>query len=209
MTDFLIPQIATPDNQDTMLLHACCAPCSTAIIEACINSGIKPTLFFYNPNIYPASEYLVRKNECIRFCKQLGLNFIDGDYETKRWKKYTSGFEYEPERGKRCQLCFDLRLSVSAKVAHENHFTLFATTLSSSRWKNIKQITKAGRDAAEHYQDVEYWEQDWRKKGLSARKDFLVKSSNFYQQEYCGCIYSLRDSNQWRKINNKLIIVRK
>ncbi|BDM64860.1 hypothetical protein NFHSH190041_23120 [Shewanella sp. NFH-SH190041] len=208
MEHFTIPPISVPDGQEQVLLHACCAPCSTAIIEACVHSGIRPTVYFYNPNIYPETEYLLRKNECVRFCEAMGLDYIDGDYDTKAWKKHTAGYEQEPERGKRCQLCFDLRLASSAKTAAEHGFSLFATTLSSSRWKDLAQITRAGEQAADSYPGVSYWLQDWRKKGLAARKDFLVRQSDFYQQEYCGCFYSLRDSNLWRQKNNKPLIQR-
>ena len=199
--------VTLPNQESEFILHSCCAPCSTAIIESCVASGIKPIIFYYNPNIYPHEEYLLRKEENIRYAKALGLSFIDGDYETTRWKKYTAGWEHEPERGQRCQLCFDLRLEVTAQLAYEKGVHFFATTLASSRWKSISQITKAGQRAANMYDGVEYWTQDWRKNGLSNRKEAIIKQFDFYQQQYCGCAYSLRDSNQWRKDNGRPLIV--
>ncbi len=204
---FNIPKIVTPNNEDTFLLHSCCAPCSTAIIEACVENGITPTIFYYNPNIHPRAEYELRKSENQRFAKSLGLNFIDGDYDVVRWKAATKGQEHEPERGARCQTCFDLRLATAAQYAHDNGFTLFATTLASSRWKNLTQITQAGELAAQQYDNLTYWTQDWRKQGLSNRKEVLIKDGNYYQQEYCGCCYSLRDSNKWREENGRPLIL--
>lgn len=128
-------KIETPNNEDKVLLHSCCAPCSSAIIECLLANNIRPTVFYYNPNIYPQAEYDIRKAEAIRYVKALGLDFIDGDYDYQLWRSSMSGMEDEPERGGRCLQCFTLRLSETARYAAEHGFTLFTTTLASSRWK--------------------------------------------------------------------------
>lgn len=138
-------KIETPNNEDKVLLHSCCAPCSSAIIECLLANNIRPTVFYYNPNIYPQAEYDIRKAEAIRYVKALGLDFIDGDYDYQLWRSSMSGMEDEPERGGRCLQCFTLRLSETARYAAEHGFTLFTTTLASSRWKSLNQINLAGR----------------------------------------------------------------
>lgn len=128
-------KIETPNNEDKVLLHSCCAPCSSAIIECLLANNIRPTVFYYNPNIYPQAEYDIRKAEAIRYVKALGLDFIDGDYDYQLWRSSMSGMEDEPERGSRCLQCFTLRLSETARYAAEHGFTLFTTTLASSGGK--------------------------------------------------------------------------
>lgn len=102
-------KIETPNNEDKVLLHSCCAPCSSAIIECLLANNIRPTVFYYKPNIYPQAEYDIRKAEAIRYVKALGLDFIDGDYDYQLWRSSMSGMEDEPERGSRCLQCFTLR----------------------------------------------------------------------------------------------------
>ena len=116
-------KIETPNNEDKVLLHSCCAPCSSAIIECLLANNIRPTVFYYNPNIYPQAEYDIRKAEAIRYVKALGLDFIDGDYDYQLWRSSMSGMEDEPERGGRCLQCFTLRLSETARYAAEHGFT--------------------------------------------------------------------------------------
>ena len=183
-------EIKTPDNEIDVLLHACCAPCSSAIVEFLIINGIRPTLFYYNPNIFPVEEYEKRKSECIRHAKMLGLDFVDADYEHHKWLKAVSGFEREPERGARCLICFKERLAVTALYASEHGFKVFATTLATSRWKNLEQITEAGEYAASLYSGIKFWAQNWRKGGLTERRSELVKKYDFYNQKYCGCEFS-------------------
>ena len=161
-------KIETPNNEDKVLLHSCCAPCSSAIIECLLANNIRPTVFYYNPNIYPQAEYDIRKAEAIRYVKALGLDFIDGDYDYQLWRSSMSGMEDEPERGGRCLQCFTLRLTETARYAAEHGFTLFTTTLASSRWKSLDQINLAGRRAAALYPGTIFWEQNWRKGGLKS-----------------------------------------
>ncbi len=184
--------IETPDGSDKVLLHTCCAPCSSAIIECMMQHGIRPTIFYYNPNIYPLEEYNIRKEECSRYAKSLGLDIVDWDWDHENWRCMVKGMENEPERGGRCLKCFKIRLLETAKYAHENGFSIITTTLASSRWKSLEQIEEAGNFACSNYDDVSYWAQNWRKGGLSDRRIAIIKEYNFYNQRYCGCEFSMR-----------------
>ena len=177
-------------TMEKVLLHACCAPCSSAIVEWLLAHDYTPTIFYYNPNIYPLEEYEIRKNESKRHAESLGISWIDGDYDHEGWRCAVQGLENEPERGKRCAMCFRLRLLEAAKKAKELQIPLFATTLASSRWKNLEQINAAGVWAAEQVGDVTFWAQNWRKGGLQERRNELLKQYGFYNQLYCGCEYS-------------------
>ena len=202
------PVIQMPGNENSLLLHSCCSPCAGEIMEAVAASGIDTTVYFYNPNIHPIEEYEIRKEENKRYCDKLGFKFIDADYDKANWFERIKGLEDEPERGARCTQCFDMRFERSALYAHENNFKVFATTLGISRWKNMDQINDSGKSAAQRYNTVEYWDFNWRKDGGSSRMIEISKEENFYQQEYCGCVYSLRDTNRWRKKNNRDRIIR-
>jgi len=202
------PKLQMPDEGTNLLLHSCCAPCAGEIMEALAASDIKTTVYFYNPNIHPDEEYEIRKNENRRFCEKLGFECIDADYDKDNWFDRVKGLEDEPERGKRCTQCFDMRFERSALYANENNYGVYATTLGISRWKDMNQINTSGRKAAERYKDVTYWDFNWRKQGGSSRMIEISKREEFYQQEYCGCVYSLRDTNRWRRKNNKERIIR-
>lgn len=184
--------LEVPGNAKRVLLHTCCAPCSSAIIECLMQHDIRPTIYYYNPNIYPLEEYNIRKNECSRYARSLGLDIIDADYDHEEWRCTVKGLENEPERGGRCLQCFKMRLHDTARYAHENGFTVITTTLASSRWKSLEQINQAGHYAVEPYPDVIWWEQNWRKGGLSERRIAIIKEYNFYNQRYCGCEFSMR-----------------
>jgi predicted adenine nucleotide alpha hydrolase (AANH) superfamily ATPase len=186
-----------------VLLHSCCAPCSGEIIEAMCAAGIDFTVFFYNPNIHPRQEYERRKNENIRFAEKNGVPFVDADYDCDEWFARTKGLENEPERGLRCTRCFDLRLSRAARYAHEHGFSVLVSSLGISRWKDARQVMDCGIRAAARYPGLLYWERDWRKGGGSARMVEIGKRENFYRQEYCGCVYSLRDANRRRLENGR------
>ena len=185
-------KIEVPGGEKKILLHACCAPCSSAIVECLLANGVCPTLFYYNPNIFPNEEYEKRKAECIRHTQILGLLFVDADYDHAQWLENVRGMEAEPERGARCLKCFKLRLTATALYAVENGFKVFATTLASSRWKDIAQIKTAGESAASMFPDLVFWAHNWRKGGLSDRRNELVQQYNFYNQTFCGCEYSYR-----------------
>ncbi len=221
-----------PEGLQQVLLHACCAPCSSAIVEWLVAHGIRPVIFYFNPNIYPREEYEIRKNESQRHADSLGIRWIDGDYDHDRWLQNIKGLEQEPERGKRCEMCFRYRLLQTAKTAQREHITWFATTLASSRWKNLDQINSAGLWAEQQvnnqaqslsadsptmtpsatlasskptdnpsvlqsgkteFSDVCFWAQNWRKDGLQQRRNELLKEYSFYNQQYCGCEFSVRN----------------
>lgn len=192
------PKLQTPNGEKSLLMHSCCAPCAGEIMEALLASKIETTIFFYNPNIHPQEEYQLRKEENIRFAEKLGMPFVDADYDKDNWFERTQGQEHEPERGKRCSTCFDMRFEVTAQYAKDNGFDLISSTLGISRWKDINQINGCGVRAAQPYDDIAYWDFNWRKYGGSSRMLELSKREEFYQQEYCGCVYSLRDTNRWR-----------
>ena len=208
LKNFSREKLEMPNDEKKLLLHSCCAPCAGEIMEAVKASDIKTTVYFYNPNIHPQEEYEIRKDENKRFCNKLGFKFIDADYDKDNWFERIKGLENEPERGKRCTQCFDMRFERSALYAHENGFNVYATTLGISRWKNMEQINNSGKRAAERYANIHYWDFNWRKKGGSSRMIEISKREEFYQQEYCGCVYSLRDTNKWRQQNNKDRIIR-
>ena len=163
---------------ENVLLHSCCAPCSAAIVEWMLAQDIRPTLYYFNPNIFPQEEYEIRKSECSRYAQKLGLEIIDGDYDHTAWLSDVAGLEDEPERGKRCLQCFKIRLLATAKLADERGFRLFTTTLASSRWKSLQQITEAGKWAAARFEGLEFWEKNWRKGGLSERRKIVFIISN-------------------------------
>ena len=208
LENFERPKLTMPNNGKKLLMHSCCAPCAGEIMEAVAASGIDTTIYFYNPNIHPREEYEIRKEENIRFAEKLGFDFIDADYDKDNWFERVKGLEDEPERGERCTVCFDMRFERSALYAHENNFKVYGTTLGISRWKNMEQINDSGLRAAQRYEDVHYWDFNWRKQGGSSRMIEISKRENFYQQEYCGCVYSLRDTNRWRMQNDKSRIIR-
>lgn len=204
--------IIVPESCTKVLLHACCAPCSSAIVEWLMAHKIEPVIFYFNPNIYPQEEYEIRKNESKRHAASLGIEWIDADrfrtgasqpcgYGHEEWRQAVCGLEHEPERGKRCEACFYHRLVVTARKAQELGILFFATTLASSRWKNLDQINRAGEMAAQTVGNaVHFWPQNWRKDGLQERRNQLLKEYDFYNQTYCGCEFSMRTgSDSFRK----------
>jgi len=208
LENFSRPKLEMPNKESKLLLHSCCAPCAGEIMEAVAASGIDTTIYFYNPNIHPKEEYEIRKDENIRFAEKLGFDFIDADYDKDNWFERIKGLENEPERGKRCTVCFDMRFERTALYAHENNFKIFATTLGISRWKDLEQINNSGLKAAKRYNSLGFWDFNWRKQGGSTRMLEISKKEKFYKQEYCGCVYSLRDTNKWRKSRGREIVKR-
>ncbi|MDP4583764.1 MAG: epoxyqueuosine reductase QueH, partial [Verrucomicrobiales bacterium] len=172
-------------------------------MDALAASKIETTIFFYNPNIHPRDEYEIRKEENIRYAEKLGMAFVDWDYNVREWFERTRGMEWEPERGARCTACFDMRFEVTADYAAEHGFDLISSTLGISRWKNMDQINGCGDRAAARYPGMTYWTFNWRKEGGAQRMIEISKREEFYQQEYCGCVYSLRDTNTWRESKDR------
>ena len=188
--------IQVPMGETRVLLHTCCAPCSSAIIEALMQNGITPVIYYCNPNIFPQEEYEIRKEECTRYAQALGLEIVDADYDHENWLEAMKGLEGEPERGGRCLKCFKLRLLRTAQYARERGIKVITTTLASSRWKSLDQINEAGRWACENNippedRQVIWWDQNWRKGGLQERRLQIIKEYDFYNQLYCGCEFSM------------------
>ena len=195
--------LTPPDGEKRVLLHSCCAPCAGDLMEQMLVNGIELTIFFYNPNIHPKREYEIRKEENIRFAEKMGIAFVDADYDVQNWFARAKGMEREPERGIRCTACFDMRFERTALYAHEHGFKVISSSLGISRWKDMEQINGSGVRAASHYPGVIYWTYNWRKGGGSARMYEIAKREEFYAQQYCGCIYSLRDTNAWREAHGR------
>ena len=196
--------INIPEGCTEVLLHACCAPCSSAIVEWMLANGVRPTIFYYNPNIWPREEYEIRKQESKRHAEGLGIQWVDGDYDHEEWRNEVSrceDYDYtsEPERGRRCEQCFTLRLTRTARKAQELGLKYFATTLASSRWKSLEQIERAGRQAEKTVPGTTFWAQNWRKGGLQERRNQLLKEFGFYNQQYCGCEFSARGAGALTK----------
>lgn len=192
-------KLVLPEGRQKLLLHSCCAPCSGDVMEALIISDIDFDIYFYNPNIHPVQEYETRKNENKRFADKHHIRFIDADYDKDNWFDRVKGLEWEPERGKRCTACFDMRFERTALYAHENNIDVISSSLGISRWKDMNQINGCGERAVSRYPGMIYWTYNWRKAGGAERMYQIAKREQFYKQEYCGCVYSLRDTNQWRK----------
>lgn len=189
-------RLQVPGGETTVLLHTCCAPCSSAIIEAMMKDGITPVIYYCNPNIYPLEEYEIRKNECSRYARSLGLEIVDADYDHENWLDAVKGLEGEPERGGRCLKCFKIRLLRTAQYAAQRGIKVITTTLASSRWKSLDQINEAGCWACQQIVPpdgkVIWWDHNWRKNGLQERRLQIIKEYDFYNQLYCGCEFSMR-----------------
>jgi len=185
-----------PNGEKRILLHCCCAPCTGGIIESVLAAGIDLTLFFYNPNIHPKSEYERRKGEIVRFAGKKNIPVVDADYDPDTWFKRVEGLEMEPERGKRCSACFDMRLERAALFASENGFKVFTSSFGISRWKDMHQVSASGMNAASRHPGLVYWTYNWREKGGQQLKHDVAKREQFYQQKYCGCVYSKRDADR-------------
>jgi len=177
---------------EKILLHACCAPCSGVIIERLQSQGLKVCVLFYNPNIHPAEEYDRRKTEQQLLAARMKAEFVELRYDPGIWHAGIRGLEQEPERGRRCERCFALRLDRAAQYAAGNHFRIFTSTLGISRFKDLDQVNRCGLEAATRYPGLTYWTFNWRKQGGSQRMAQLAKEQNLYRQQYCGCVYSMR-----------------
>lgn len=183
------------DISARILIHTCCAPCSSAILECMLQNNIRPTIFYSNPNIYPFEEYQIRKLECERYARELQVEMVEDEYNHLDWLEHTKEWATEHERGHRCLICFKYRLLRSARYAAEHGYTLLTTTLASSRWKSLEQIDEAGLWAVNKINEetgssLVWWRQNWRKNGLQERRNQLIKELRFYNQQYCGCEFS-------------------
>lgn len=181
-----------------LLLHTCCAPCSSHCIEY-LSDYFDITVLYYNPNISPQEEYEKRKQEQIKFLKAFKsknkLNILDIEYNYNDFLNIASGLEQEPEGGKRCFKCYQLRLEKTAKIAKENNFDYFGTTLTVSPYKSSQKLNQIGNLLEEKY-DIKYLYSDFKKKEGYKRSIELSKIYNLYRQDYCGCVYSKRERDE-------------
>ena len=178
-----------------LLLHSCCAPCSSHVISF-LTKYFDITILYYNPNISPKSEYDKRKEEQIRLIKEIDkenkIDIIDCDYDNDKYEKSIKGYENEPERGSRCTICFDLRLDKTAFLAKELNYDYFCTTLTVSPYKNSNLINEIGKKKEEKY-GVKWLYSDFKKENGYKHSIELSKKYNLYRQDYCGCKYSVRE----------------
>ena len=182
------------DGKKTILLHSCCGPCSSACIER-LKDYFDITVLYYNPNIEPLEEYEYRKAEQKRLLEILNVKFMDCDYDNKSFEDAVLDLHDEPEGGKRCTVCFGLRLRYTAKLAKKNNFDYFSTTLTVSPHKNSDIINKIG-EAVGQSVGINYLFADFKKREGYKRSLELSKEYDLYRQDYCGCLYSKRDENE-------------
>ncbi len=190
--DHLIEHIINEHRRPKLLLHSCCAPCSSYVMEY-LSNFFDITFFYYNPNISPRDEFDKRLAELRRLVSQMlpesGIQVIEGKYDPETFFALTQGLENEPERGKRCMLCYRLRLEESAKQAKALNMDYFTTTLSISPMKNVEALNSIGETLAKEY-GIPYLVSDFKKRNGYKRSIELSKEYNLYRQNYCGCIYS-------------------
>ena len=190
-------RIKEKEKVPTILLHSCCAPCSSHVITS-LKEYFDITIIYYNPNIYPYEEYKKRKEEQIRLLNEIKsknkLNIIDCDYDNNIYEKTIKGLEKEKEGGSRCYKCFWLRLDKTAQIAKENNYDYFSTTLTISPYKNSTVINEIGKELETIY-NITWLYSDYKKKDGYKKSIQLSKEYNLYRQNYCGCIYSKRIDN--------------
>ena len=188
-----LASITTPKK---ILLHSCCAPCSSHVITY-LAPYFNITVLYYNPNIYPKEEYEKRKKEQIKLINELNtpnkLDYLDCDYDNDLYEELIKGYENCPERGARCPICFKLRLEKTAKLAKEHNYDYFCTTLTVSPYKNATQINEIGASLSKIYQ-IKWLYSDFKKEDGYKKSIELSKKYNLYRQNYCGCIYSQRNN---------------
>ena len=178
-----------------LLLHSCCAPCSSYVLEY-LSRYFEITVFYYNPNIYPPEEFGKRVEEQKRLIAQLPaehpISFLDGPYEPERFYEMARGLEQIPEGGERCFKCYRLRLSETAEMARAGKYDYFTTTLSISPLKNAEKLNEIGGQLAKDY-GVDYLYSDFKKRNGYKRSTELSREYGLYRQDYCGCVFSMRE----------------
>ncbi|MDD6212026.1 MAG: epoxyqueuosine reductase QueH [Clostridiales bacterium] len=190
----IINQYCRTEKAPSLLLHSCCGPCSSAVMER-LTPFFEVTIFYYNPNIYPDEEYHLRAREqeelIRRFPAVNPIHFLEGEYHPEEFYHLVRGYEKEPEGGERCFLCYEQRLRAAATAAKNGDFDFFTTTLSISPLKNADKLNEIGQKVAEEY-GQKYLLSDFKKKNGYVRSVELSEKYGMYRQDYCGCVYSLR-----------------
>ncbi len=186
----LINENVKTNIKPKLLLHSCCAPCSSTCIER-LKDGFDLTVYYYNPNLDCDGEFIKRANEQMRLCDNLNIKYVIEEYGSEAFNSAVAGLEKETEGGSRCAVCFNLRLSKTAEKAKEEGFEYFATTLTLSPLKNAEKINEIGKEIEEKF-GVKYLPTDFKKNGGYLRSIELSKEYGLYRQSYCGCKYSKR-----------------
>ena len=199
--DKLISNLQREGKTPKLLLHSCCAPCSSYVLEY-LSDYFEITVFYYNPNIFPESEYTKRILEQQMLINDMkvthSVSFIAGGYDRERFFEVATGLEHLREGGERCFKCYELRLEEAAKIAKECDFDYFTTTLSISPMKNAEKLNEIGNNVGEKY-GVSYLQSDFKKKNGYKRSIELSKEYGLYRQDYCGCEFSFRDRQREKK----------
>lgn len=190
--------------KQSLLLHACCAPCAIYPIDQ-LAKQYELAIFFYDPNIHPRKEYIQRRDELKKFAKKQNILFEEGKYDTDNWFEKTKGLENEPERGKRCDVCFDIRLSKTAAKAKAEKYDAWATVLTISPHKDADKINMIGSRLSEQFA-IPFLTHDWKKKEGFKIATKMSKAECFYRQDYCGCIYSKQERAKKNEINENILI---
>ena len=187
-----INELNTIKDKKRILLHSCCAPCSSHVISF-LSNYFDITILYYNPNISPIDEYLKRKEEQIKLIKEIdksnNVDILDCDYDNENYEELIKGLEKEPERGKRCYVCYRMRMEKTASTAKDNGYDYFCTTLSVSPYKNALWINEIGKELEDKYK-VKWLYSDFKKKDGYKKSILLSQKYNLYRQNYCGCVYS-------------------
>lgn len=193
--DEILNNIESSNKTPKLLLHACCAPCSSYVLEY-LSKYFEITIYYYNPNIYPETEYQRRMNELKKFISNYKsinkINLIEEKYDTNDYYKAVKGYERLGERSERCYKCYEFRMTKACKYAKENNFDYFTTTLSISPYKNSNWINEIGSNLEKEY-NIKYLYADFKKKNGYKRSLELSKEYNLYRQDYCGCVYSKQE----------------
>ena len=199
--DKLIEKLQKEQRVPRLLLHSCCAPCSSYVLEY-LSNYFEITVFYYNPNIFPENEYTKRILEQQMLISDMKMkhpvSFLAGNYDRARFYEIAAGLEHLKEGGERCFKCYELRLEEAAKVAQEGGFDFFTTTLSISPMKNAEKLNELGKVIGKKY-NVDYLQSDFKKKNGYKRSIELSKIYNLYRQDYCGCEFSFRDRQLEKK----------
>lgn len=191
----IIDRLVAEERVPQLLLHSCCAPCSSYVLEY-LSNYFEITVFYYNPNIYPEQEYEKRVKEQQELIRRMPakhpISFVEGPFEKEKFYEMAKGLEDVPEGGARCMKCYEMRLRKTAELAKKEHFDYFTTTLSISPLKNAEKLNKIGLHLAEIY-EVEYLLSDFKKKNGYKRSTELSREYGLYRQDYCGCEFSVRE----------------
>ncbi|MEG0799459.1 MAG: epoxyqueuosine reductase QueH [Bacilli bacterium] len=183
-----------PLKRPKLLLHSCCGPCSSSVIEK-VSKHFLVTIYYYNPNIHPRAEYEKRKKTQQKLCKTLNIDFLNSRYSPEEYYVTVAGHEQDHEGQRRCELCMYQRLLRTAIIAHENGFEYFGTTLSVSPYKNAAYINEIGKKI-ENATGIKFLVSDFKKENGYLRSIELSKKYKLYRQNYCGCVYSMTEERE-------------